>query len=167
MHCKTKAKLLQNSKISFTIFLSAMVIFTVASCSSGETTVIKTAKSLIFFPDTYERQYQLGDVISTTLSDVEWFAKKIDGDWYVTLHGKLSNIDNLPREARQMVSVYKNFGFDITKVIYSFDFLIQGKYGQIYSGGAYYDGEYSEAEDATINSNLRLLYMIHDNTVKN
>ena len=66
-----------------------------------------------------------------------------------------------------MVSVYKNFGFDITKVIYSFDFLIQGKYGQIYSGGAYYDGEYSEAEDATINSNLRLLYMIHDNTVKN
>lgn len=162
-----KEKVLQNKKNCIVIFLIVMVLFTIASCAGGKNKVIKTAKSLAFFTDTYQSQYLLGDVADTALDYVNWTAQKIDGEWYVTLSGKLANTDNLPTEARQMISLYKSWGLDVTKVTYSFDFLIQGNYGQIYSGGVSYDGEYSESDVSDVNSNLRLLYIIYDGTINN
>ena len=163
MDLKTqKEKLLQNNKVCIAIFLVVMGVFTIASCTDGKNKVIKTAKSLAFFIDTYKNQYQLGDVAKTALDGATWTAQKIDGAWYVTLSGKLANTDNLPAELRQMISIYKAWGADVTKATYSFDFLIQGEHGSVYSGGVSYDGEYSEADISDVNSNLKLLYMIHD-----
>lgn len=152
--------MLKNKNVCLALFVSVMVIFTIMSCSNGKSKSIKTAKSLVFYPDVYENQYQLGDVFESIFSDTNWSAEKIDGTWYVTVSGRLTDIDSLPYEMRQYFSIYSSLGIDFTKVIWYIDFVIDGNSGYEYSTCMYYLGEYSESE-----SILLALYELYDQKV--
>lgn len=147
------------------IFCGLLACILLSSCG-GENKAIKTAKSLVFFPNTYEAGYQLGDVVDTTLNNVHWEAKKIDGEWYVTLSGNFISVDDWPEAMKRKYHVGRKYS-NITQYIYSFDFLIEGNNGRIYSGGVSYDGKYSASDDSDTAANFQLLYLLHDYIIKN
>lgn len=138
-------------------FYGLLVCILLSSCGGGENKAIKTAKSLVFFPDTYEAGYQLGDVVETTMKDVSWEAKKIDSIWIVTLTGKIARTERSSEYEKKLME----------KAILSFNFGIEGNYGEVIGGGAYYDGEYEDADADFATTFLRVIYTIHDYIMKN